>query len=48
LQEINKLGRTVIMATHNFEIVDSLKERVIELDKGQVVSDKKKGRYKVR
>lgn len=48
LQEINKLGRTVIMATHNFEIVNSLQERVIELDKGRVVSDKKKGKYKVR
>jgi len=48
LQEINKLGRTVIMATHNFEIVNSLRERVIELDKGKVVSDKKKGKYKVR
>lgn len=48
LQEINKLGRTVIMATHNFEIVNSLEERVIELDKGRVVSDKKKGKYKVK
>jgi len=48
LQEINKLGRTVIMATHNFEIVNSLKERVIEFDKGRVVSDEKKGKYKVK
>lgn len=48
LQEINKLGKTVIMATHNFEIVDSLKVRVIEFNKGQLVSDKKKGKYKVR
>lgn len=48
LKEINKLGKTIIMATHNFEIVNSLKERVIELDKGKIVSDKKKGKYKVR
>lgn len=48
LQEINKLGRTMIVATHNFEIVNSLKARVIELDKGRVISDQKEGEYKVR
>lgn len=48
LKEINKLGKTVIMATHNFEIVNSLKVRVIEIDKGKVVRDKKKGKYKVK
>lgn len=48
LQKVNKMGRTVIMATHNFEIVNSMKERVIELDEGKVVSDKKKGKYRVR
>ncbi len=48
LKEINKSGKTVIMATHNFEIVNSLKERVIEVDGGKVTSDKKKGKYKVK
>ncbi|HUS60208.1 MAG TPA: cell division ATP-binding protein FtsE [Nevskiaceae bacterium] len=48
LKKINELGKTVIMTTHNFEIVNSLKERVIELDKGKLVSDKKKGKYRVR
>lgn len=48
LQKVNKTGKTVIMATHNFEIVNSMKERVIELDEGKLVSDKKKGRYKVK
>jgi cell division transport system ATP-binding protein len=48
LKEINKLGKTVIMATHNFEIVNSLEARVIELDQGRVVTDKKKGKYKVK
>jgi cell division transport system ATP-binding protein len=48
LKEINKLGKTVIMATHNFEIVNSLKTRVIELEKGKLVSDKEKGKYKVK
>lgn len=45
LQEIHKLGKTIIMATHNFEIVNSLKVRVIELDKGKLISDKKKAKY---
>lgn len=45
LLKLNKEGRTVIMATHNFEIVNSLKQRVIELDKGRIVSDQKKGKY---
>lgn len=48
LQKVNKMGKTVIMATHNFEIVNSMKERVIELDKGKLVSDKKKGKYQVQ
>lgn len=45
LKEINELGRIVVMATHNFEIVNEMKERVVELDEGKVVSDKKKGKY---
>jgi len=48
LQKVNKAGKTVIMATHNFEIVNAMKERVIELDKGKIISDKKKGKYKVK
>jgi len=48
LQAINRLGSTVMVVTHNFEIVNSLKERVIELDQGRLVSDKKKGRYRVK
>lgn len=45
LKQINKLGTTVIMATHNVEIVDSMSQRVIRLEKGKIVSDKKKGKY---
>ncbi len=48
LKEVNKLGKTVIMATHNFEVVNSLEERVIEMDQGKIISDKKKGKYKVK
>ncbi len=42
LQDINKLGTTVIMATHNLEIVNSLNKRIVELEKGKIVKDDKK------
>jgi len=45
LKKINDKGKTVIMATHNFEIVNLMNQRVIELDKGKLVSDEKKGKY---
>jgi len=45
LKKINEMGKTVIMATHNFEIVNSFSQRVIEFDKGKLISDKKKGKY---
>ena len=45
LKKINELGTTVLLVTHNKEIVNSLKKRVITLDNGQIVSDKEKGRY---
>ena len=45
LQEINKAGTTVIMATHNVDIVDSLGKRVIKIDKGKIKKDEKKGKY---
>lgn len=46
LKKINEKGTTLLVATHNFEIVDSLSQRVIRLEKGKVVSDEKKGKYK--
>ena len=45
LEKINSLGTTVVMATHNRDIVDSFKKRVIRLEKGKIISDKKKGTY---
>lgn len=48
MKKINKLGTTVIMATHNVDIVNSLKTRVIELEKGKVVKDEKEGKYETR
>ncbi len=44
-EEINKKGTTVLMATHNQEIVDSFKNRVIELKKGKIVRDEKQAKY---
>jgi len=45
LLDINRLGTTVIMATHAWDIVNSLKKRVIALDKGRLVRDDKEGVY---
>lgn len=45
INNINKSGTTVIMATHNVDIVDSLKKRVISLTHGKVVRDEKKSKY---
>ncbi|MCL5433211.1 MAG: ATP-binding cassette domain-containing protein [Patescibacteria group bacterium] len=45
LVEINKKGTTVIMATHNASIVDTLERRVIALESGKIVRDQKKGKY---
>jgi cell division transport system ATP-binding protein len=45
LEKINSLGTTVIMATHDQRIVDKLTKRVIKIEKGKLVSDKKGGKY---
>ena len=47
LEKINKeLGTTVIMATHDKEIVDKMKKRVILIENGKLKHDYKKGKYK--
>lgn len=45
LMKINELGTTVILATHDKEIVDALERRVIILDKGKIIKDEEKGKY---
>ena len=45
LEKINELGTTVILATHDKEVINSLKRRVITMEKGRVTRDEKKGRY---
>lgn len=44
-EEINTGGTTVVMATHNREIVDTVKRRVIAIDGGMIVRDEVAGRY---
>lgn len=45
LTRINQWGTTVIMATHGSDIVNTLGKRVIELERGKITSDNKKGSY---
>jgi cell division transport system ATP-binding protein len=45
LTQINKMGTTIIMATHNVDIVNSLRKRVISLINGKIVKDEKEGKY---
>lgn len=45
LEKINEFGTTVVLVTHNKDIVNGLRRRVIALDHGQVVSDQEGGSY---
>lgn len=45
LDQINRSGTTVVMATHDSEIVNQMRKRVIELEDGQVVRDQHRGVY---
>lgn len=45
LIKINEMGTTVLLATHDKEIINALKQRVITLRDGQVVRDEAEGRY---
>lgn len=45
LEEINMRGTTVVVVTHNREIVNAMKKRVVRLRKGVIISDEKEGSY---
>ncbi|PWG59936.1 cell division ATP-binding protein FtsE [Bifidobacterium catulorum] len=45
LEAINRTGTTVVMATHNEEIVNSMRKRVVELHNGKIVRDERQGSY---
>ena len=46
LEKINKYGTTVLLTTHNAEIVNKLKRRVVVLEHGKITSDQVQGSYK--
>ena len=45
LDAINRTGTTIVMATHNEEIVNSMRKRVVELHTGKIVRDEQQGSY---
>jgi len=45
LEKINRFGTTVLLTTHNQEIVNKLKRRVVTIDDGRLTSDKTRGDY---
>jgi cell division transport system ATP-binding protein len=45
LEKINQLGTTVVLATHDKEVINNLERRVITLDKGRLIRDEQKGKY---
>lgn len=45
LDAINRTGTTIVMATHNEEIVNSMRKRVVELHAGKIVRDEREGSY---
>ena len=45
LDRINQTGTTVVMATHDSGIVNQMRRRVIQLDKGELVRDQARGVY---
>lgn len=45
LKKINEFGTTIVMVTHNREVVNELRRRVITLDQGMLVADHEEGKY---
>lgn len=46
LEKINKYGTTVLLTTHNADIVNKLKRRVITIEAGKISSDQAEGSYR--
>ena len=44
-EEINRRGTTLVMATHNRDIVNNMKHRVIAIENGRIVRDEQRGEY---
>lgn len=47
LEKINKYGTTVLLTTHNQDIVNQLRRRVVTIKDGKIISDKANGRYEL-
>ena len=47
LKRINEFGTTVLLVTHDKDVVNSLKKRVITLEGGKIVNDQQRGRYRL-
>jgi cell division transport system ATP-binding protein len=45
LDRINRTGTTVVMATHDKALVDRMRRRVLELDRGELIRDQSRGVY---
>ena len=45
LDDINKMGTTIVMTTHNRDIVNTMKKRVVVLNEGKIVQDYERGKY---
>ena len=45
LEKINQLGTTIVLATHDKEVINALEKRVITLDRGRIIRDEEKGKY---
>lgn len=47
LQRINEFGTTIVLVTHNKDIVNQLNGRVVTIHDGKIISDKKEGKYQL-
>lgn len=45
LEDINKMGTTIVMTTHNREIVNKMKKRVVVIEEGKIIQDYERGKY---
>jgi len=45
ISDINRAGTTIVMATHAKDIVDTMKKRVIAIEKGTIARDEERGKY---
>lgn len=47
LKKINEFGTTVVLVTHDRDVVNQLRKRVVTIDSGRIISDQKQGKYRL-